>query len=127
MESSESRTSKHTKNKTNRTKSLESKKLSKQREIDCPSKETLHVLNLKKSKTCQEWIKTNLKKETKACQEWIKTMINWKTCQNRPHIKQRKVAYLNLKETVQRKRNRLSKQKKLTYTESEKDKHVKNA
>lgn len=39
-------------------------------------------------------------------------MINWKTCQNRPHIKQRKVAYLNLKETVQRKRNRLSKQKK---------------
>ena len=46
MESSESRTSEHTKNKMNRTKSLESKKLSKQREIDCPSKESLDVLNL---------------------------------------------------------------------------------
>jgi hypothetical protein len=50
MESSESRTSEHTKNKMNRTKSLESKKLSKQREIDRPSKESLHVLNLKKVK-----------------------------------------------------------------------------
>jgi hypothetical protein len=49
-------------------------------------------------------------------------MINLKTCQDRPHVKQIKVAYLNLKETIQAKRNRLSKQRKLTYTESESEK-----
>ena len=46
MKSSKSRTSEHTKNRVNRTKSLESKKLSKQIEIDCTSKESLHILNL---------------------------------------------------------------------------------
>jgi hypothetical protein len=78
--------------------------MSKQREIVCSSKERLLVMDL------------NLKKMQKHVKNVQKLWWIWKTCQDRPLIKQRKVTWLNLK--------KMSKQRKLTWLNLKKDKNM---